>query len=208
MARHITAVCRLCRREGMKLYLKGDRCYSTKCVADRKSYPPGQHGQARKKTSEYAVHLREKQKLRRIYGLMERQFERYFRSVARKKGLTGVALLQLLETRLDNVVYRLGIASSRAQARQLVMHGHIAVDGRKVDIPSYQLRPGRTVSVRPGSKDVPVIRRNIEAAAQRTPAQWLSFDPEKMEGRVLGVPAREHIDTPVQEHLIVEHYSR
>lgn len=208
MGRYVGPVCRLCRREGVKLFLKGERCYSEKCALERRNYAPGQHGQVRRKPTEYGLHLREKQRLRRYYGLMERQFRRVFQEAARRKGVTGQALLQLLELRLDNVVYRLGFAVSRRQARQLVTHGHFTVNGRKVDIPSYRLRPGDVVGVREGSRDVALIRENAAAAAGRGLPPWLEFSPERLEGRVLAVPSREQIDAPVHEHLVVEHYSR
>lgn len=208
MARYVDPVCRLCRREGVKLFLKGERCYSEKCALERRNYAPGQHGQVRRKPTEYGLHLREKQRLRRYYGLMERQFRRVFQEAARRKGVTGQALLQLLELRLDNVVFRLGLAASRRQARQLVTHGHFTVNGRRVDVPSLRLRPGDVVGVREGSKDVALIREHAARAAGRGLPPWLEFSPERMEGRVLAVPSREQIDAPVHEHLVVEHYSR
>ncbi|MBE3576763.1 MAG: 30S ribosomal protein S4 [Limnochordales bacterium] len=209
MARYIGSVCALCRREGLKLYLKGERCYTPKCAIERRNYPPGQHGQGRKRETEYGIHLREKQKLRRIYGVLERQFRRYYEKAARQRGITGVALLQALEMRLDNVVYRLGIASSRPQARQLVRHGHIAVNGKKVSIPSYEVRPGDVVSVREGSRELAVIKQNVEAARGRGVPEWLELSSDGYEGRVLAKPTREQIsDVPVQENLIVEFYSR
>lgn len=209
MARYTESVCVLCRREGLKLYLKGERCYTPKCPIERRNYPPGEHGQGRKRVTDYGQHLREKQKLRRIYGVMERQFRRYYEKAARHRGITGVALLQMLEMRLDNIVYRLGFGSSRAQARQLVSHGHIAVNGRKVDIPSYQVKPGDVISVREGSRDLDIIKQNLEAAASRGTPAWLELNAEQYQGRVLAVPAREQItDVPVQESLIVEFYSR
>ena len=208
MGRYAGPVCRLCRREGVKLFLKGERCYSEKCALERRNYAPGQHGQMRRKPTEYGLHLREKQRLRRYYGLMERQFRRVFQEAARRKGVTGQALLQLLELRLDNVVYRLGFAVSRRQARQLVTHGHFTVNGRRVDVPSYRLRPGDVVGVREGSRDVALIRENAAASAGRGLPPWLEFSPERLEGRVLAVPSREQIDAPVHEHLVVEHYSR
>ncbi|HHV94109.1 MAG TPA: 30S ribosomal protein S4 [Firmicutes bacterium] len=208
MARYTGPVCRLCRREGEKLFLKGDRCYTDKCAIERRSYPPGQHGQGRRKESEYGLHLREKQKLRRIYGVLERQFERYYERASRQKGITGENLLKLLEMRLDNIVYRMGVGASRTQARQLVLHGHIAVNGRKVDIPSYEVRPGDVVSVRENSRSLQVIKDNIEAAAGRTMPEWIDVNLEQMEGKILAVPTRDQIDIPVQEHLIVEYYSR
>ncbi|HHY31660.1 MAG TPA: 30S ribosomal protein S4 [Firmicutes bacterium] len=208
MARYTGSVCRLCRREGMKLYLKGERCYTEKCSVDRRPYAPGEHGQGRKKMSEYAIQLREKQKLRRIYGVFERQFERYFEMASRKRGVTGEALLQILESRLDNVVYRLGFASSRAEARQMVRHGHIAVNGNKVSIPSYLVEPGDTVSVREGSRELPRFKQVAEAGQGRTVPAWLSLHPDGLSATVLSLPTRDQIDVPVQEHMVVELYSR
>lgn len=208
MARYTGPVCRLCRREGEKLYLKGDRCYSSKCAIDRRSYPPGQHGQGRRKLSEYGLHLREKQKVRRIYGILERQFERYYDEAARMKGITGENLLRLLETRLDNIVYRMGVGASRAQARQLVMHGHITVNGRKVDIPSYGVKVGDTVAVNDKSRNLDIVKENVEAAKGRSLPEWLEVDLENLSARVAALPTREQIDIPVEDHLIVEYYSR
>ncbi len=208
MARYTGPVCRLCRREGEKLFLKGDRCYTAKCSIERRSYAPGQHGRSPKKVTEYGLHLREKQKCRRIYGILERQFERYYEEASRRRGITGENLLQLLELRLDNVVYRLGFGESRAQARQLVRHGHFTVNGRRVNIPSYQLKAGDVVAVREQSRDVELIRGNLEAAADRALPAWLELDADNMAGRVLAIPTREQIDVPIQEHLIVEYYSR
>lgn len=208
MARYTASVCRLCRREGMKLFLKGDRCYTGKCAVDRRGYAPGQHGQGRKKLSEYGVQLREKQKARRIYGILERQFGRYYELATRMKGITGQNLLTLLETRLDNVVYRLGFARSRPEARQLVRHGHFAVNGRKVSIPSFRVRPGDSVSVREGSRNLPLFQELAQVAAARTVPAWLESIPGELRGNVLRLPEREEIDVPVQEHLIVELYSK
>ncbi|MEW6105476.1 MAG: 30S ribosomal protein S4 [Bacillota bacterium] len=208
MARYTGSVCRLCRREGLKLYLKGDRCYTEKCAVDRRPYAPGEHGQGRKKMSEYAIQLREKQKLRRIYGVLERQFERYFEMASRKRGVTGEALLQILESRLDNVVYRMGLATSRAEARQMVRHGHIAVNGKKVSIPSYLVEPGDVVSVREGSRELTRFKLAAEAAEGRTVPAWLSLHPDGLSATVLSLPTRDQIDVPVQEHMIVELYSR
>ncbi|MGE5584218.1 MAG: 30S ribosomal protein S4 [Bacillota bacterium] len=208
MARYTESVCRLCRREGMKLYLKGDRCYTERCSVDRRPYAPGEHGQGRKKMSEYAVQLREKQKLRRIYGVLERQFERYFEMASRKRGVTGEALLQILESRLDNVVYRMGLATSRAEARQMVRHGHMAVNGDKVSIPSYLVQPGDVVSVREGSRELTRFKLAAEAAPGRSVPAWLSLNPDGMSATILGLPTRDQIDVPVQEHMIVELYSR
>lgn len=207
MARHIGPVCRLCRREGVKLFLKGERCYSEKCAVGRRSYAPGQHGQGRKKASEYGIQLREKQKLRRTYGVLEAQFSNYFESAEQKKGITGENLLVLLEMRLDNVVYRLGFAKSRPQARQLVRHGHFAVNGKKVSIPSYQVSAGDEISVRAGSRDMVVFKEVAESAPATVPA-WLSVSPENLVGRVVSTPTRDQIQVDVQEHMIVELYSR
>ncbi len=208
MGRHTGAVCRLCRREKDKLYLKGDRCFSDKCAVVRHAYAPGEHGQARQKFSEFGLQLREKQKARRIYGIMERQFRRYFKEADRRKGVTGEILLQLLESRLDNVVFRLGLARSRAEARQLINHGHFEVNGRKVDIPSYLVRAGDLVAVRENRKNKPVFKEIFEAREQQGTMDWLESNLEKLEGRVLRIPQREEIDVPVTEHLIVELYSR
>lgn len=208
MARQVSPVCRLCRREGEKLFLKGEKCFSDKCPVERRNYPPGQHGRNRKKLSDYGIHLREKQKLRRIYGVLERQFRRYYDKAARKKGVTGELLLQTLERRLDNVLYRLGFAASRPQARQLVMHGHFRVNGQKVDIPSYLVNPGDVISPKPSSAQLDILKANVEAAAQRGTPEWLELDPERMEGRVKALPRRDQIDVNVKEALIVEYYSR
>ncbi|MGE5577665.1 MAG: 30S ribosomal protein S4 [Syntrophothermus sp.] len=209
MARYTGPVCRLCRRQGEKLYLKGDRCYTTKCAVDRRTYAPGQHGQNRRgKVSEYGIQLREKQKLRRIYGLLETQTENYFEEAARKKGVTGENLLQLLETRLDNVVFRLGFAMSRAEARQLVRHGHFTVNGKKVNIPSYLLRVGDVVAIREASRKSPRIEAILASTGQKSIPAWLSINREGTEGTVVSLPTREQIDVPIQEHLIVEYYSR
>lgn len=208
MARYTDAVCRLCRREGEKLFLKGEKCFTDKCPVDRRAYPPGQHGQGRKKISEYGLHLREKQKLRRIYGVLERQFEKYYEEAARRRGVTGENLLQLLEMRLDNIVYRMGFAPSRPAARQFVMHGHITVNGHKVDIPSFGVRVGDTVTVKESSRNIPALKSSLEAAAARGVAKWLEVNFEQQSGRIAAMPAREQIEVTVQEHLIVEHYSR
>jgi small subunit ribosomal protein S4 len=208
LGRYTGPSCRLCRREGVKLFLKGERCYTPKCAVERRAEPPGQHGQSRRKPSEYGVQLREKQKARRVYGVMERQFRRYFVNASRTKGVTGTMLLQLLERRLDNVVYRMGFADSRAEGRQLVRHGHFEVNGRKVDIPSFQVREGDQVAVRQGSRGAAPIQRAAEAGNQRTIPAWLDVDFENLRGRILRLPTREEIDAPVQEHLIIELYSR
>lgn len=208
MSRYTGPVCRLCRREGEKLYLKGDKCYTDKCPVQRRAYAPGQHGQGRKKVSEYGLQLRMKQRLRRIYGVGERQLENYYEEAAHKRGITGEILIQTLECRLDNLVHRLGVGASRAQARQLVMHGHITVNGKKVDIPSYQVKPDDVIAVRESSRNLDVIKANVEDASGRAVPEWLEFDAEKLEGVVKAVPAREDINIPVEEHLIVEFYSR
>jgi len=200
-------VCRLCRREGTKLFLKGARCYSGKCAVDRRTYAPGQHGQGRRaKVSDYGHQLREKQKARRIYGVLERQFRGYFRQAARSKGVTGERLLQILELRLDNVIYRLGFADSRNQARQLVNHGHFAVNGRRVDIPSYLVKEGDQISVRESSRSATYFKDL--ALGDRVVPEWLRLDAANQAGSVVRAPKREDIDIPVQEHLIVEKYSR
>lgn len=211
MARYTGAVCRLCRREGVKLYLKGDRCYSNKCALTNKAYAPGQHGQShsRRKPSEYGIQLREKQKVRRIYGIQEKQFRTYFEKAERQKGVTGENLLRLLECRLDNVVYRLGMASSRVDARQLVRHGHFTVDGKKVNIPSFLVREGNVVAVKEKSKSSPKLEAIAAAIAHRTPPAWLEVDKENLVGKVVALPNREDIDDlPISEQLIVELYSR
>lgn len=208
MARYTGAVCKLCRREGTKLYLKGERCYTNKCAVDRRPYAPGQHGQRRKKLSEYGLQLREKQKARRTYGILEKQFQNYYVEAARQKGVTGENLLRLIERRLDNVVYRLGFAASRKEARQLVRHGHFTVNGRKVNIPSYLIRIGDEIAVKDGSKDSPKFKELMELAASKTPPAWLEVDAENLRGRVLAYPNREDIDTAIEEHLIVELYSK
>ncbi|MHB8916756.1 MAG: 30S ribosomal protein S4 [Desulfocucumaceae bacterium] len=208
MARYIEAQCRLCRREGMKLYLKGDRCYSGKCAVDRKGYAPGMHRQSRKKVSEYGTQLREKQKTRRVYGVLEKQFRNYFEKAERQQGITGENLLRLLERRLDNVVYRLGLGSSRVEARQLVRHGHFTVNGRKVNIPSFLTRVGDVIEVREKSRESLRLKELMERAADKTPPPWLEYEPDQARGRLIALPARDQIDVPVQEHLIVELYSR
>jgi small subunit ribosomal protein S4 len=209
MARYIGPVCRLCRREGMKLFLKGERCYTEKCAIEKRNVPPGQHGKTRKaKLVGYGVQLREKQKVKRIYGVLENQFRRYFEAAERQRGITGETLLQLLERRLDNVVYRLGFATSRAQARQLVRHGHFLVNGRKIDIPSYSVRAGDVVSVRASSVKNPAIQHAIEEVKGRGIPGWLEFDADRSAGRIASLPTREQINLPVQEQLIVELYSK
>jgi len=193
------------------LFLKGERCYTPKCAMERRPYAPGMHGRRRefrRKLNEYGVQLREKQKVRRMYGVMERQFRRYFRQALKAKGMTGVVLLQTLERRLDNVVYRMGFASSRAQARQLVTHGHFEVNGRKTDIPSFLVKPGDEIAVRAKSKKNAYFQAVAEELDQVTPPEWISLDREAMRGRILALPTREDVDVPVNEHLIVEYYSR
>lgn len=204
MARYIEASCRLCRREGEKLFLKGQRCYTGKCALARRSYAPGQHGQGRKKISEYGSQLREKQKTKHFYGLQEAQFHKTYERAARMKGKTGENLLQLLELRMDNVVYRMGLASSRAEARQLVTHGHFEVNGKKVNIPSYTMKVNDVISVRESSRKSP----KFEKLSNRPVPPWLSFNPETLSGTVLQAPARNDVDIEVQETLIVELYSK
>ena len=208
MARYTDASCRLCRREGQKLFLKGDRCYTEKCAMVGRAYPPGMHGQGRSKTSEYGSQLREKQKAKRYYGVLESQFRSYFEMAERRPGQTGENLLAILETRLDNVVYRLGFAMSRAEARQLVTHGHITVNGKRVNIPSFLVKPGMIISLRERSRSLEKIKSNVEANAFRQPPKWLEYDANNMIVKVVGVPAREDIDLPIEEHLIVELYSK
>jgi small subunit ribosomal protein S4 len=208
MARYTGPVCRLCRREGMKLFLKGERCYTEKCAIEKRNVPPGQHARSRRaKVQGYGIQLREKQKVKRTYGVLEDQFRRYFEAAERTRGITGETLLQLLERRLDSAVYRMGFATSRAQGRQLVRHGHFLVNGKKVDIPSYSLKAGDTVSVRETSRQNPSILHAQEEVRGRGIPEWLSIDAE-MAGRVLSVPTREQINLPVQEQLIVELYSK
>ena len=209
MARYVGPVCRLCRREGMKLFLKGERCYGEKCAIERRNVPPGQHGKGRKaKLIGYGLQLREKQRVKRMYGVLERQFRRYFETADRKKGITGEILLQLLESRLDNVVYRLGFATSRAQARQLVRHGHFLVNDRRADIPSYLLRAGDRVVVKPASVKNPAIQYAMEEVKGRGVPEWLELDGGGPSGRLIAVPTREQLGLPVQEQLIVELYSK
>ncbi len=207
MARYRDAKCRLCRREGIKLFLKGARCFTDKCAIERRNYPPGQHGLNRGKLTPFGVQLREKQKAKRIYGLLEQQFHRYFESAERQKGATGENLLKLLELRLDNVVYRLGFAASRRESRQMVAHGHFQVNGRKVSIPSYLAKVGDTVGLRPTSKHAARVDDNVNAGRGQIP-QWLELQPEARRGVVRGLPLREDIQIPVSEQLIVELYSK
>lgn len=208
MARYTGPVCRLCRREGAKLYLKGDRCYTGKCAIDRRAYAPGQHGQGRKKQSEYGLQLREKQKARRIYGILENQFRTYFAKADRQPGITGENLLRLLERRLDNVVYRLGLAGSRTEARQMVRHGHFTVNGQKVNIPSFLVKIGDEVILKEESKKSVRIKELAETAGTKTPPAWLDFNANASAAKIVAFPTREEIDAPIQEHLIVELYSR
>jgi small subunit ribosomal protein S4 len=198
----------MCRREGEKLFLKGDRCYGDKCAVERRPYPPGQQGKRRPRESEYRVQLREKQKTKRMYGLLEKQFHNYYESANRQSGITGENLLRLLESRLDNVVYRLGFAKSRAEARQVVRHNHITVNGRRVNIPSYRVRPGDNVAVAEKSKDLLVIKTSLIASEKIEVPGWLEVDIEKLSGKVLSLPERDQIDISVREQLIVELYSK
>ena len=209
MARYTGAVCRLCRREGQKLFLKGDRCYTDKCALEHRSYAPGMHGNARnKKLSEYGVQLREKQKARRYYGVSEKQFSHYFELAEKRQGQAGENLLAILESRMDNVAYRLGFAMSRAEARQLVRHGHFTVNGKKVDIPSYQVKTGDVIELKETSRSLDKFKGSLEANASRVVPKWLEFDQANKVAKVVAVPAREDIDLPIEEHLIVELYSK
>lgn len=208
MARYTEAVCKLCRREGQKLFLKGARCYTDKCALTRRAYAPGQHGQGRKKTSEYGMQLRAKQIARRYYGVLEGQFRGYYEMATKMEGKTGDALLTILESRLDNVVYRLGWASSRAEARQLVVHGHFTVNGKKVDIPSYLTKPGEMISIKDSSRQSEKIKAVIESNASRPVPKWLDVDAQNAQAKVVAQPTREEIDLEVDETLIVELYSK
>lgn len=208
MARYTDAVCRLCRREGQKLFLKGARCYSDKCSVGKRQYAPGQHGQGRKKLSEYGIQLREKQKAKRYYGVLESQFAKYFDMASTKKGITGENLLQILESRLDNVVYRLGFALSRPEARQLVRHGHFTVDGHKVNIPSYLVKPGAVITIKDKSRSLPKIKSILEETEGKVIPKWLDLDKNTLQAKVVNLCDREDIDLDVQEHLIVELYSK
>ncbi|MBI3072362.1 MAG: 30S ribosomal protein S4 [Deltaproteobacteria bacterium] len=208
MARYCDSVCRQCRREGMKLFLKGDRCYSERCAFERRQYPPGQHGQGRGKFSDYGLQLREKQKVKRMYGVLERQFRRYFRNADKGKGITGENLLFMLERRLDNATFRMGFANTRAEARQLVRHGHFAVNGHKVDLPSYQLKVGDVVEVREKSRKIVRIQEAIKTVARRGIPSWVEVDEKSWKGVVRALPLREELTIPIQEQLIVELYSK
>jgi small subunit ribosomal protein S4 len=208
VARYTDAVCRLCRREGQKLFLKGDRCYTEKCAVDRRTYAPGQHGQGRTKASEYGTQLREKQKAKRYYGVLESQFRGYFEQASKMKGKTGENLLSLLERRLDNTVYRLGFAMSRAEARQLVRHGHFTVNGRKVNIPSFLVKPGMEISLKESSRSLDKFKSVIEANSFRQPPKWLDYNVATLSAKVTATPSRDDIDLPIAEQLIVELYSK
>lgn len=209
MARYRDAVCRLCRREGTKLFLKGQRCLTDKCAIEKRNFAPGQHGKSRRpKLVGYGLQLREKQKVRRLYGILENQFRSYFEKAAAGKGITGEALLMMLEQRLDNVVYRLGLATSRAEARQLVRHGHVLVAGRKVNIPSYQVVPGQEIAVRESSRQLVTIQRALDLAGSRGIPAWLQFSRESMTGKVVSPPKREDVNFPIQEQMVVELYSK
>jgi small subunit ribosomal protein S4 len=209
MARYIGPVCKLCRREGIKLYLKGERCYSEKCSVTRRAYPPGQHGQARIKLSEYGLRLREKQKVRRIYGMLERQFASYFEHAARMKGSTGENMLGLLERRLDNIVCRMGFASTRAEGRQLVKHNHVLINGKRLNIPSYVLRVGDKVEIREESRRIPGVLAAIAASERRPQLSWLEVDKANFAGSLKTMPVREELNEPaIREQYVVEYYSR
>ncbi len=208
MARYRGSVCRFCRREGGKLFLKGDRCYTDKCAVERRAYPPGQHGQSRPKHSNYGVQLREKQKVRRIYGMLEKQFGNYVRLGEQKRGVTGDNLLVLLETRLDNLVHRMGFASSRNEARQLINHGHFQVNGKKVDVASFRVKPGMVVEVREKSRKIPSIEESLKAVGRRGVPEWLEVDAASFRGSVKALPTREELPPTIKEQLIVEFYSR
>ncbi|HMK33572.1 MAG TPA: 30S ribosomal protein S4 [Desulfomonilaceae bacterium] len=208
MARYRDSVCRFCRRETTKLFLKGDRCFSDKCSVERRNYPPGQHGQGRPKYTDYGIQLREKQKVRRIYGVLEKQFRKYVHLAEQKKGVTGENLLLLLESRLDNMVFRMGFAASRAEARQLVNHGHIQVNGRKVSIPSFLTKPGNAVEVREGSRSIAAIEESLKTVSRRGMPEWLEVDAENFKGVVKALPTREELPPTIKEQLIVEFYSK
>jgi small subunit ribosomal protein S4 len=208
MARYTGPVCRICRRHGLKLFLKGERCFGPKCAVERRPFPPGQHGQRRRKTSEYGAQLREKQKARSIYGVLERQFRKHFQDAERLPGITGANLLRILETRLDNVVYRLGFADSRKQARQIVRHGHFTLNGRRTDIPSAQLKPTDVVAVHPTSRDTEYFQTVRATITRKDVPRWLQVEPDTLSGRVLTSPGRDEIEVGVNESLVVEYYSR
>jgi small subunit ribosomal protein S4 len=208
LARYTGPQCRICRRETEKLFLKGDRCYTEKCSVERRQYPPGQHGQRRGKLSDYGVQLREKQKVRNTYGVLEKQFRKYFEKAERKKGVTGEVLLQSLETRMDNIVYRMGFAANRCSARQLVRHGHFLVNGKTVDIPSFNVNVGDVVEVKASSRDINIVKESLSRVEQRGIPSWLEIDFQNFRGKVVQIPAREDIQLTAQEQLIVELYSK
>lgn len=209
MARYVGPSCKLCRREGAKLFLKGERCFTEKCAFTRRPYPPGQHGQGRVKLSEYAVRLREKQKVRRVYGVLERQFHGYYQEATRRKGRTGEEMLGLLERRLDNAIYRSGFASSRAEARQLVRHGHVKINGKRVDIPSYTVRVGQKLELTPGAQKFKLVLASVAASEKRNPASWMDVDKGAFTISVKAPPPREDLNEPeIREQLVVEYYSR
>ena len=208
MARYTGPACKLCRREGIKLFLKGERCYSAKCAIDRRGFPPGQHGQRRTKATEYGTQLREKQKVRRIYGVLERQFRRFFSLAERQRGITGENLLVMLERRLDNVVYRMGFATSRSASRQLALHGHILLDGKKVNIASMLIKPGQVLSVAPNSRDREDVKESLKAQEKRGFPSWIDMNVEKLQGTFKALPSKDDIALPVKEQLIVELYSK
>jgi len=208
LARYTGPSCRLCRRERLKLFLKGERCYSEKCAVDRREYPPGQHGQSRKKYSDYDVQLREKQKVKRIYGVMEQQFRGYFEEANRQKGVTGENLLLILERRLDNMVYRMGFASSRNEARQLIRHNHFEVNGKGVNIPSYLMRAGDVIELKEKSRKIAKVQESLEGSSRRGIPRWLEVDKDNLKGKVVAFPAREELTMPINEQIIVEFYSK
>ncbi len=208
MARYIGALCRICRREGEKLFLKGDRCYTEKCAVERRKYPPGQHGQGYRKLSDYGIQLREKQKVRKMYGLLERQFRRYFFEAERKKGITGEVLLQLIESRLDTVAFRMGFAPNRRRARHIIRHGHILVNGKEVNLPSCEIKEGDLVEVKEASRGMPEVIDSLAKSEHRGLPGWVEVDSANFRGKVLHIPSRDEIQLPVQEQLIVELYSK
>lgn len=208
MARYTGPLCRLCRREGEKLFLKGTRCYTEKCGLERRKYPPGQHGQSRGKLSDYGVQLREKQKVRRMYSIMEKQFRQYFHKASRMKGVTGEVLLQLLERRLDNLVYRMGLALNRREARQLVKHGHFLVNGKKADIPSYILKAGDIIEVKESSRGIQAITESLSISEHKGFPEWVEVDAKSLKGKLVRIPSRDEMQLPVQEQLIIELYSK
>lgn len=208
MARYTGPSCRLCRRERLKLFLKGERCYTEKCAVERREYPPGQHGQSRKKYSDYDIQLREKQKVKRIYGIMEKKFRRYFAEASRHKGITGENLLLILERRLDNMVYRMGFASSRHEARQLIRHNHFSVNGKRVNIPSYLTNAGDEIILKDKSRNVVKIQESLEVSSRRGIPRWVEIEKDKLKGKVIALPAREELTMPINEQLIVELYSK